>query len=112
MKYSVGIGVTNRCNYQCSHCYSRSPNFDEYDLAFEDIAKICSILDIEAVNFGTGESVLHPRFNDILDYLYEREIPVSLTTNGLSVLRLAAYRLKYFNDVDISSGYDLIIANN
>jgi len=71
-------------------------------LAFEDIKRICNILDIEAVNLGTGESVLHPRFNDILDYLYEREITISLTTNGLSVLRLAADRLKYFNDIDIS----------
>ena len=67
MGYSIGIGITNRCNYKCSHCYSREHDKKEIDLTLKDIKYLCHNLDIQAVNLGTGESILHPQFFHLRD---------------------------------------------
>jgi len=82
MKISLGIGLTNRCNLSCSHCYSRED--EKYDIAFEDVKKICDSLGVSAVNFGTGESGLHKDFHAILDYFGTEGIKLALTTNGFT----------------------------
>ena len=102
MSYSIGIGITNRCNYHCAHCYSRNNNLEEFDLSFEDIKNLCNNLDIKAVNFGTGESILHPQFLKIIDYFHENNIKMGLTTNGLTVKKISDEKLRYFNDIDFS----------
>lgn len=104
MKFSIGIGITNKCNYNCSHCYSREGT--EYELDFEQVKNICNNIEVTALNFGTGESGLHKDFVKIVDYVYEKGIKVALTTNGYTVSLLSDETLKKFNDIDFSLDFD------
>ncbi|WP_455950081.1 radical SAM/SPASM domain-containing protein [Eubacterium sp.] len=100
MKWSVGIGTTNKCNLQCPHCYSRNKDFSE--LSYSDVENIINKLDVDAINFGTGENILNKDFLKILDLIHERGIKASLTSNGYTVMKLPSNYLEYFNDIDIS----------
>lgn len=100
MKFSLGIGLTNDCNYNCSHCYSRE-NEVKY-LPFERFKLLCDNLDVLSINFGTGESYLHSEFEKIVEYAYEKGIKMSVTSNGYTISKLDDTHLKMFNDVDLS----------
>lgn len=100
MCYSIGLGITNKCNYNCSHCYSREEKV--YELSIDKIKQICENLDISAMNFGTGESGLHKEFLEIIEYVYNRGIKAALTTNGYTIALMDAEHLKMFSDVDFS----------
>jgi len=102
--YSIGIGITSYCNFNCAHCYSR--NLEKRNMSISGINKVFEKLPgITSVNFGTGESLLNPDFLRILDVLFERNIKTSLTSNGYSILGLPDDYLQKFNDVDISIDY-------
>ena len=98
--WSVGLGLTNLCNLGCKHCYSRGES--PASLGLEDVRKIIEAFPVTALNLGTGENGLHPNLADILDYLHDRSIKLSLTSNGYSVNVLDERRLRYFHDIDIS----------
>lgn len=100
MGWSIGIGTTNRCNLSCPHCYSRSRNVS--DLSCSDIERIINTIDVEAINFGTGENILNKEYLKVLDLVNERGIKTSLTSNGYTVLKLPQRYLENFNDIDIS----------
>lgn len=100
MQFSLGIGITNKCNYNCSHCYSREDV--SYDLPFDAVRKICDNLNIKAINLGTGESCLHVDYHKIIRFIHERGIKMGLTSNGYSVEQSSDEELKMFNDIDFS----------
>jgi radical SAM protein with 4Fe4S-binding SPASM domain len=62
-------------------------------------------LPTRAVNFGTGENGLHPRFADVVEALCSRGIAVTMTTNGLSARVLPDATLAKFRDVEFSIDY-------
>ncbi|MFH1861589.1 MAG: radical SAM protein [bacterium] len=100
-RYTAGIGLTDRCNANCPHCYSRSRN-DGIDLDFD---LFCSLLDsvpLKSVNFGTGESILYSRFREVIRMLKERQIDIAVTTNGTTVEALTDEELSWFHDIDFS----------
>ena len=99
-KFAVGIGLTNRCNLNCPHCYSRTST--NQDLSLSDIQWITENLNIDSVNLGTGESGLHPDFLAIIEHFHEKNIKMSLTTNGYTISLLTKEQLKWFNDIDFS----------
>lgn len=101
MPKAIGIGVTNHCNLNCAHCYSRV--LKRANLTLPQIEEILKKHpDIKEINFGTGESSLNSQFNAILEMLFARGISVGLTSNGLSVCRLDPSILRQIRDVDIS----------
>ncbi len=79
--------VTDRCNFNCLHCYNaadESANADIWDygdaLRFLDEARDCGVLEIR---LSGGEPMLHPRFLDIVRAVYERGMYVGqIVTNG------------------------------
>lgn len=98
---SLGIGITNRCNLNCPHCYSR--HLEKCDLSMEQIKGIMkSFPNLEKVNLGTGESFLCPDFKKILKLLRENNIAVALTTNGTSVKYMTDEELSMLKDIDVS----------
>ena len=100
MGIAIGVGLTNECNCNCPHCYSREHSIDYFDV--EKLFKLCETAQIESVNFGTGESIYHPRFIECIHFFKRKCIPMSLTSNGYTVKRLTDEDLKAFNDIDIS----------
>ncbi|MBI2369986.1 MAG: radical SAM protein [Deltaproteobacteria bacterium] len=100
MGISVGLGLTNNCNLSCPHCYR--PTEDIGNLTVQDIRTVCDSLDVGSTNLGTGENILNPEFFPIVQYLQDRRIKTSLTSNGYSVSQVPDEMLKRFHDVEFS----------
>ncbi len=100
MQVSVGIGLTNDCNLACAHCYR--PQGRLYELRLEDIQAVCNRLDVTSFNMGTGESWLHPHFPEIVEFLGNRGIKMSMASNGYSLTEMPAALLHQFHDVEVS----------
>ena len=82
------VGLTNRCNRQCSFCYApqadevREWGFDEI-LALAQWAAQWGVLEIA---FGGGEPTLVPRFGELIVAIWEQTpLCPSFTTNGLKL---------------------------
>jgi radical SAM protein with 4Fe4S-binding SPASM domain len=99
--FTIGIGLTNRCNTSCPHCYSR-PTLESTDIDFASVLKLLTSIPVKNINFGTGESILYPRFPELIERIHDLPIPFSLTTNGSTVAKLSDRQLGYFHDIDFS----------
>ena len=100
MAVSIGIGITNDCNLGCAHCYR--PQDRVYQLGLEEIRAVCETLEVSSFNMGTGESWLHPQFPEIVKYLTERGIKLSMASNGYSLTEMPLSLLRCFHDVELS----------
>ena len=100
MAVSVGIGITNDCNLSCAHCYR--PQDRIYQISLEEIRTICETLDVASFNMGTGESLLHPQFSQIVEYLAGQGIKTSMASNGYSLSEMPTPLLRLFHDVELS----------
>jgi MoaA/NifB/PqqE/SkfB family radical SAM enzyme len=100
MGYSLGIGLTNDCNLSCAHCYRDIDRIDHISLA--QIRQICETIDIDAVGMGTGENALNPEFSQIVTYLAERDIKLSVASNGYTLTSIPNDILDAFHDVEVS----------
>jgi radical SAM protein with 4Fe4S-binding SPASM domain len=99
---ALGVGLTNACNLRCAHCYRGTGS--EF-LRTEDVLSAALALPTRAVNFGTGESALHPDFASIVRALHRQGIAVTMTTNGFSARALDDADLRLFRDVEFSIDY-------
>lgn len=102
-QFSLGIGLTNECNLACSFCYRDPDRVDRLSLA--QVARVVERIPVRSVNLGTGENGLHPEFLPILDYLRQRPIKLTMTSNGYSVAVLDDAHLTAFSDVEFSLDY-------
>jgi len=98
--YSVGIGLTNDCNLRCAHCYRDPLNINAISLA--QVRAICSALPVEAMGMGTGENGLHPEFAEIVRYLHDRNVRLSVASNGYTLMAMSDDLLCAFHDVEVS----------
>jgi len=95
------MGLTNKCNLNCAHCYSRALPIQSLTLG--GVKKILADFPgLKKVNFGTGESILNPELAEIMAHYRERGIEMALTSNGTTIEALSDEHLKWFKDVDIS----------
>jgi len=98
---SLGVGLTNKCNLNCPHCYSRP--MQQNDLTLADIKTILKKYpNLKKVNFGTGESILNKNLIKIMELFREHDIQMALTTNGLTINQLDDKHLAWFKDIDVS----------
>jgi MoaA/NifB/PqqE/SkfB family radical SAM enzyme len=79
------LSLTTRCNLQCFIC--RREGFKGEDLSFENIYKLKNAIKYaHTINLtGWGESLLYPRFEEVLQYIYSlnpQKNLIQLTTNG------------------------------
>lgn len=78
------IELTNRCNLDCSHCFSERHNDD----GFMDIEILRKVLEqsqdhgVKHISFTGGEPTLHPEFSKILELIDNSGLTYSLVTNG------------------------------
>ncbi len=100
MKYSIGIGLTNNCNLHCAHCYRNQNEIS--NITLKQIQILCDALPIQSIGLGTGENILNPEFLQIVSFLSEQNIKLSLASNGLTLTSLAEDYLQLFNDLEIS----------
>lgn len=103
---TIGIGLTNRCNLNCNHCYSRK--MAERSFSMEDAKKTLSAFPfLKSVNFGTGESILNNQFEKIVNLFYSKNIKLAITSNGLSINKMKKETLSKFDDVDVSVDFPI-----
>jgi MoaA/NifB/PqqE/SkfB family radical SAM enzyme len=100
MGFSVGIGLTNECNLRCAHCYRPDMRLDR--LTFDDVRQICDSLPVTSMNLGVGENGFHPEYRPILEYLAERGIKTSITSNSASITMLTDAEVQRFHSVEFS----------
>jgi len=100
---TIALIISNECNSRCLMCWFRSPlldgqsnaSVDENLSLFMDHA-LCKTIISEVREMGTfrvvlggfGEPTLHPRFEDILDFLIRLEMEPYVITSGLDVDRI------------------------
>ena len=89
---NVGIGLTSKCNCNCEHCYSRIYGNNTF-LDTGTLFNFFKTFQIESVNFGTGESFYHPDFLAIIHHLYQKNVKISVTTNGYTVANITDEQL-------------------
>jgi radical SAM protein with 4Fe4S-binding SPASM domain len=113
---NIGWTVGNHCNARCGHCYSWQVRKDSDEFLTEsDVDQVISQLvrlGVETVNLGGNEPIYThgPALRDtLLPYIIEtlatNNIPVGLTTNGVSFWYLNKFHpdtLALVNDIDFS----------
>src|SRR3989338_3392425 len=103
---SLGIGLTSKCNLDCPHCYSK--NLIKDTITLSEVKQLLKKFpQLKKVNFGTGESILNPDLNKIIDYFYQNQIKIGLTSNGLTINQLSEEILKKIDEVDISLDFPI-----
>lgn len=87
------IEPTTRCNFTCGFCAGR--HLPQTDLAFERfVAALDAFPELRHIELqGEGESLLHPRFFDMIALAQARGLKVSLITNGSLLTAEAIDRL-------------------
>lgn len=90
----VQIGLTTRCNSHCRFCFreellqklgNKNPFYkNPIDISFDSYKKIFNNTNLTDIQFcgNKGDAIFHPDFNKILNYTIDKEIFISLSTNG------------------------------
>jgi len=98
--------ITERCNLRCAHCYQENgtPPESSYDELMDVLAEIRRFVKLHAEAYGRptkalitltgGEPFVHPHFLDLLEKVAEAGFASAILTNGMSIDRPMADRLK------------------
>jgi len=102
---TVNWGITARCNFVCSHCFSRLDPSPE--LTGEEARRVVEILAAQGVmflNYGTGEPLLRKDLFPLTGHAVERGLKVTMNSNGSLIDEAAADRIAEagFHSVGIS----------
>ncbi len=89
--FLVVWNFTNMCNLRCMHCYQRADKPLPDELTLEEKLDAVRQLDeagVAAVALSGGEPTIHPHFLRIVKELADRDIYVSVATNGTIFSRM------------------------
>jgi len=91
--------ITHKCNYKCEHCYSNSGSFEEKEemLSLEEVKRIVDELALEKVPvilLSGGEPLMRKDIFTIIEYIRDKGINVSISTNGSLIDEITAKLLK------------------
>lgn len=127
----VVIEVTNHCNLQCVMCphqnMQRPKGLMDEALFRKIIDEISDKAELVYL-FGTGESLIHPKLCDFIDYAASKGLYTVLSTNGMLLdeeasRKLLSSRLDYlivaldggtrqtYESIRIKGNFDLLVAN-
>jgi MoaA/NifB/PqqE/SkfB family radical SAM enzyme len=77
--------VTDRCQLNCKHCL-RDPEKSAHDISVDLVRRVLdearSVYGSDHVGLTGGEPTLHPRFEEILDAIVDRNLTWHMVTNG------------------------------
>ena len=92
---TVNWGITARCNFVCSHCFSRLDRSPE--LSGEEARRIVDVLAAHGVmflNYGTGEPLLREDLFSLTEYAVDKGLKVTMNSNGSLIDQAAARRIR------------------
>ena len=101
---SVFWGITEHCNLNCKHCYaSEFMKKDTKDMDIDRAKKIVDILynlNIGELILEGGEPSLYKYFIELLIYIKQKDIPLTILSNGLCTDLEIDYINKYLDSYD------------
>lgn len=97
---SIYFYLTDGCNLNCRHCWlaplftgNNEPcNFLDFAL-LRDIVRQAKELELSLVKLTGGEPLLHPQFEEIVDFLQAEELGITVETNGVLLTKELAKKL-------------------
>lgn len=102
----VSIWPTIRCNFKCSYCCCRNTPKDSPDLDFDVYKRAIDVLSkygTKAIEFsGGGEPLFWSSFVDAVNYAVDKNLKVSLVTNGVYLSKIPKEELEKLAWVRIS----------
>lgn len=90
----INWNYSYKCNLNCKHCYSRTRK--EKEASLEEKYKIADNIirnDVFWVNLGGGEPIILKETVNMIKYLTDNHIYVSLSSNGTFIKERKAYEL-------------------
>lgn len=82
-RYTVNLHITESCNYSCRFCYSK---FFYKDLKLKDWKAVVDNLTnsglVNRINLAGGEPLVYRGLQELIDYIYDKGLEVTLITNG------------------------------
>lgn len=82
-RYTVNLHITESCNYSCKFCYSkffyRDLNLDNWKIIVDNLANSGLV---DRINLAGGEPLVYKGIQELIDYIYSRNLEVTLITNG------------------------------
>ena len=83
-KYKINLHILEACNFKCRHCFSKFGT--KKALPVEDWKKIVdnciALADVDEFNIAGGEPMLYPGLTEMVQYIRNKGVKVSLITNG------------------------------
>jgi molybdenum cofactor biosynthesis enzyme MoaA len=83
---SVNLDLTTSCNFACDHCIdmgilNTGARFD-HDRLIESLGCLAKRGLRSVILIGGGEPTLYPKFAEVVHFLKDRKVQVSIVTNG------------------------------
>ncbi|ACX73500.1 Radical SAM domain protein [Methanocaldococcus vulcanius M7] len=89
--------ITYRCNLRCKHCYANAGRPLEDELTTEEAEKVIDILGdagVVAIAFSGGEPLMRKDIFKLIDKVKEKDMQVSIATNGTLLTKENVKKLK------------------
>lgn len=96
------FNITKRCNLHCVHCFNDSGQANAPELPLNEVIKTLYALQdrgIFKLTLAGGEPLFHSRFIDILNYIANTDLSVSIVTNATLLNRDLSRRLEEIPNV-------------
>lgn len=83
--YKVNLHITNTCNCSCRHCFahfgeSKPLSVDDWKRVVDNCISETKVTEF---NIAGGEPLLYPALIDLVQYIRDKGIDVSIITNGI-----------------------------
>lgn len=103
---TINLTLSFKCNFNCSHCYSREEDLRN-EMTFDELKHVIDILvkwKVPFINLGGGEPLLHPNLFDFVKYATSKGLQCTMNTNGYLLDKEKAQMIKQvgFRSVGIS----------
>ena len=106
---SVNWNLTNLCNFECQHCYSKEIREKLEEMTNEEVTETIRKLKkdgVQFITFGGGESLLRKDIWNILEECNRNGIEFRIITNGYALDDNTCEKLKKFNIMELLISLD------
>ncbi len=93
---SATFEILNACNFKCVHCYNQNLAIKFMPLtdALKIIDELC-MLGCKNITLTGGETTMHPQFEKIYKYCFDKGLKITLYTNGYYINKFLNFLKKY-----------------
>ena len=86
----ISMNITKECNLRCKQCFSDSGEIKEEELTTDDMYKLFDEMHKNGTFFiciGGGEPFMRKDLLDLLDYSKNKQLAISIVSNGLLITK-------------------------